>query len=402
MADAFQPHNPVAERPPVLSPAPSLFRQLLMILLSLCLGLYLADAIVSVADSSLILFFGIHALTGLEMCIGIISFLLLGVVYVLMVFTPAIPKRWFVTLTLFCLIGGLLTPIVFLFPQYLLWSIWTGSLTQLLLGFWVLYQAQRGVKFGWPLVPASRLGAQNFTWTNLIGFAAANLFILVPAILIYLFSCAAWAIHRSSDGFMTLHPGGLTVQVRKYIRADGKTIQLFPMMHIADKEFYQRVEHTFPINSVILMEGVTDDKHLLKNKLSYVRAARKLGLTEQHEAFDPVRGTLVMADVDVSVFSTNTLDMLNLVIAVHVHGLDTITLQRLTQYPMTPELLQRLQDDLVGKRNQHLLGEIRNEMSQTDYIVVPWGAAHMPGIAREIQKDGFRLVATQNYDVIRW
>src|SRR6266436_5081096 len=48
-----------------------LMRQFLAILLSLCLGLFLADAVVSLMDDSLILFFGIHALAGLR---GVMAF----------------------------------------------------------------------------------------------------------------------------------------------------------------------------------------------------------------------------------------------------------------------------------------------------------------------------------------
>jgi hypothetical protein len=33
---------------------------------------------------------------------------------------------------------------------------------------------------------------------------------------------------------------------------------------------------------------------------------------------------------------------------------------------------------------------------------VPWGAAHMPGIAREILKSGFHLAETREYVVIRF
>ena len=33
---------------------------------------------------------------------------------------------------------------------------------------------------------------------------------------------------------------------------------------------------------------------------------------------------------------------------------------------------------------------------------MPWGVAHMPGIAKEIQKAGFRLEETKEYVVIRF
>src|ERR1035441_6855456 len=75
------------------------------------------------------------------------------------------------------------------------------------------------------------------------------------------------------------------------------------------------MSRTLPIYSIILMEGVTDEKNLLTNKISYKRMAKSLGLAEQHEKFEPTRGELVMADVDVGQFTRNTIDFLNLVIA---------------------------------------------------------------------------------------
>src|SRR5208282_3550763 len=88
-----------------------------------------------------------------------------------------------------------------------------------------------------------------FSWRNLSVFLLANVFVLLPAVVFYLVVCAALAVDHFSEGFVALRPGGLTVQARKYVRNDGKTIQLFPMSHIADAAFYQKVSQSFPTNS---------------------------------------------------------------------------------------------------------------------------------------------------------
>jgi hypothetical protein len=49
-----------------------------------------------------------------------------------------------------------------------------------------------------------------------------------------------------------------------------------------------------------------------------------------------------------------------------------------------------------------VLEEIHTQLEQTEHIIVPWGVAHMPGIAEEIQKSGFRLSDTRDYIVIRF
>jgi hypothetical protein len=150
------------------------------------------------------------------------------------------------------------------------------------------------------------------------------------------------------------------------------------------------------------MEGVSDNRNLLTNKVSYKRAATSLGLAEQVREFNPSRGEPVRADVDVEQFAKNTIDLLNLVTLVHAKGLNAATVPQLMQYSPPPHSEEQLFDDLLKKRNRHLLGEIQARLAQSENLIVPWGAAHMPGIAKEIQKAGFRLVDTRDYVVIRF
>jgi uncharacterized protein YbaP (TraB family) len=110
----------------------------------------------------------------------------------------------------------------------------------------------------------------------------------------------------------------------------------------------------------------------------------------------------VRADVDVDQFTTNTIQLLNLVTQIHSKGLNAETALKLAQYPQPPGFQDQLLDDLIKKRNRHLLEEIHTRLSQSDIIVVPWGALHMPEIAKEIQKSGFRLDGTHEYVVIRF
>ena len=201
---------------------------------------------------------------------------------------------------------------------------------------------------------------------------------------------------------MTLHQGGLAVQVRKYVRDDGKTIELFPMAHVADAGFYHKVSQSFPTNSIILMEGISDTKNLLTNGISYKRMAKFLGLAEQKVKFGHGGGKIVRADVDVDQFSPATIEILNLVGLVHAKGLNPETLQQLLQFSPSPQIDQQLFDDILRKRNQHLLEQIQLRLLQSDNIMVPWGVAHMPGIAEGILKSGFHLEETHEFMVIRF
>jgi hypothetical protein len=378
-------------------------RQGLAIFLSLFLGLFLADAFVSLADDSLICFAKLLALTPFRMLLGLLATLGTLVLYVLMAFLPAIPKRLFVPLALFPLITTLLgLPfLVYHFQQAPLIN-WLTSLLQVIVGLAVLFRLRGADGFHWPLVSSRRLPPQQFRWRNLIVFISANLLVLLPSGLIYLFFCAGLAVNHFTAGFMTLHPDGFSVQARTYVRNDGKEIRLFPMAHVAEADFYQNISQTFPSNSIILMEGVTDEHNLLTNKISYKRMAQSFGLAEQHEKFAPTRGTMVRADIDIDQFSTNTLGLLNLVMLIHAKGVNANNVSTLVNFVPAADFQNELFADLLGKRNQHLLTEIQEHLPETETIIVPWGVAHMPGIAAAIQKNGFHWERSQDYTVIRF
>jgi hypothetical protein len=378
-------------------------RQLLGILLSLCLALFLADAAVSVMDDSLILIFGVHLLGSARGIVFVFATLLAILVYCLMGLTPMIPKRLFLPLTLFGLAAQLaLLPWLIYFYARLQQLIWGLSVFQLLFGLSILCWLQGGFKVRWPLVPENRLGTRRFSWVNLSVFLLANVLVLLPALAAYVVFCSALAVDHFSDGFLALRPRGFTVQVRKYVRSDGKTILLAPMAHVGEADFYRKLSESFPTNSMILMEGVTDEKNLLTNKISYKRMAASLGLAEQQREFKPPQGQIVQADLDIEEFTTTTIDFLNLIMLIHTRGVSAGNLLKVAQYSPPPDFQEHLLDDLVKKRNRHLLEEINARLSQSENIIVPWGAAHIPEIAKEIQKAGFRLDQSRDYMVIRF
>ncbi len=383
--------------------APSAASQWLAAFLSLFVLMFLTDGILSFVGDSLILFKNLHWLDGLRILTGLAVFVLSLVTYALMALTPRVPKRLFVPLSLFGPVSTLLgIPFAIYHYQQTEWISWLTSGVELLAGVGVLVLLKGRGKLGWPLVPFRYLTGRGFSWLNLIVFVLANIFGLVPLTLVYLFICTSVGVSYYTDGFMGLHSGGFTMQARTYTRADGKTIQLFPMSHVAEADFYENVEQTFPTNSIILMEGVTDEHNLLTNKISYKRMAQSLGLAEQHEKFVPERGKRVRADIDIDQFSTNTISLLNLVMQIHAHGVNATDVQSLMQFAPSPDFANELFNDLLIKRNDHLLEEIQDHLPQTEYIVVPWGVAHMPGIAREIQKLGFHLQATRQFTAIRF
>ena len=378
-------------------------RQLVAGTLSLCLALFLADAVVSLIDDSLILLFDVHLLSGLRALVFLLSFILAVAAYALMGLTMAVPKRFFLPLVLFVMAAQLVVlPILIYLHGRLQMAAWFLSLAQVIVGTILIKWVSGSFRLRWPLISENQLNPRSFSWTNLLLFVLANVFVLFPGILAYIVLCSALAVDHFSDGFIALRPSGLTVEVRKYAHADGKTVILVPMSHVGEPEFYREISKSFPTNSVLLVEGVSDDLNLLTNKVTYRRMAQNLGLAEQQREFKPSARTMVRADVDVSQFGTNTINLLNLAMLFHAHGLTPENLVTMMQFSPPAGFEERMLDDVLNKRNRRGGEEIHNRRSESEMIIVPWGAAHMPGIARELLKSGYRLQERRELVAIRF
>jgi hypothetical protein len=403
--------------PPVVTPPPPLIsaplpktpggptagRTLLAHLLSLFLALFVASGLASVMDDACVLLLGNHLFTAISGMVSGLALLVVLLVYGLMGLTPLVPKRIVLPVVGLVVASFLATlpTAIYAYRWILKVDLITACLT-VALGLGLLRWLQGGWKFGWPLVADQQLGARSFSWWHLVAFVLLNLFVALPATVAYVGGCASLAVSHFTEGFVTLRPSGVVLQARKYVRDDGRTIVLFPMSHIAESDFYRSVEQSVTSNSVVLLEGVRDSQNLLTNHISYQRAARALHLAEQHEDFELKQGRLVPADVDVREFTSNTIAVLNLVTLVHSQGLNLHTLSILVQFTPSEEVEQQLLEDLLFKRNRHLLQELFARLPEADSFIIPWGAAHMSGLAKEIQKSGFHLVSTRDYVSIRF
>jgi hypothetical protein len=388
--------------PPPLPGGPSRpSRSLLAAVLGLILALFLGSAVLSFLSDSLILFFQREELSFVDGPAALLMLVITFSTYGLIALFPGIPKRYFLPVSLFLPVVAIgVLPLFVYFHAHAPLIAWGISLGQLLLGLFILRRLQGGWHLRWPLVPESQIAHRTFSWGNLLGVALATLLLLLPALGLYAAFSARLAIAHFTDGFVDLRPSGLTVQVRHYLRDDGRRIMLVPMSHIGEPEFYHDLAASFPPDSVILMEGVTDVSKVAHAPIDYSRAAASIGAVEQKDAFKPP-GEIVAADVDMSTFSPATLDLLKVAMLVHSKGVTPETLPFLLK-PTPPGLEEQLLDDLLTKRNRHLLGVLQKRLPTSSHIIIPWGAAHMPEIAREIQKLDFRVVETRDYLAIRF
>ena len=369
--------------------------------LSLALALFLLNGFFALLGDTLALLAPKVASPGAEVVSGLLAGLCAVICYGLMAVTPLVPKRVFMPLALFypLAIAGLLLLIMLLGGRIYLAS-WVVSASQVLLGCLLVRGATGRWSPRWPLVPVAALGTRGFSWRNTVFFLLGTVFIICPVLAATVAVVTATALSHYSEGFLHLRPAGLTVQVRKYVNADGQTIHLVPMAHVGDPAFYETVTKSFPQQATILMEGVSDEDNLLTNHINYQRMASALGLAEQHAEFRPNGPPAKTADVDVREFAPSTVAALNLVMMFHAKGVNAETLSAIIQHGSAPEVQEQLWEDILRKRNRHLLQEIKRELSDSKYLIVPWGAAHMPELAREIEKFGFRAGESHELTVI--
>lgn len=392
---------PATPPPPLPTGRSTSARSFLTAVLSLILAGFVGCAGLSLLTNSLALLLRRTDFSIADGPVLLLMLLITVLTYGLMALFPAIPKRFFLPLSLFVPVAGVgVLPVFVYFHGQAQWIAWSVSLMQVVLGLAILRRMQCGWKFRWPLFPERLLTERSFGWGNLAGMVLAGGLLVVPALLLGMLVSARLAVDHFTAGFVALEPAGLTMRVRHYVRDDGRKIMLVPMSHIGEAKFYHDLAASFPDDAVILMEGVTDNAEVVHKPINYSRTAASLGAVEQAEAFRP-RGEIVPADVDMSSFSPTTLDMLNTALRLHAEGVTAETLPFLLK-PTPPDFERQLMDDLLTKRNRHLLGVLEKRLPTARQIIVPWGAAHMPEIAREIQKLGFRQVEEREFVAIRF
>lgn len=371
------------------------------IFLGVLLGLFVLSAVVSLLDDSLLAFFGRHDLMVIR---AILLFLMLPVgfiTYLAVAIHPGIPKRVFLPVALFIPVSCVaVLPLLVYFHAHSDWIGWGVSILQVVTAVAVLWWLKGKIRPLWPLVPATRIAPAKFRIGHCAAVLGGGLLVLIPALLLYIGFSAQLAVNHFSDGFVKVSPAGVSMEVRNYLRDDGKKVTLVPMSHVGETDFYQNLAASFPADSVVLMEGVSDNKKIVQTTSNYSKMAESLGVVDQHSAFRP-QGRMVAADMDMSEFSQETLDMLKTAMLLHSKGVTPETMPILLK-PTPPGLEERLMEDILTKRNHHLLKVLHEQLPGANHIIIPWGAAHMPEIAREIQKSGFRLADTKEHIAIRF
>lgn len=239
-----------------------------------------------------------------------------------------------------------------------------------------------------------------------------------------------------------LHFAWSGVEVRETVMRKGdKVVHLVAMVHFAEPRFYQELFASMPPGSLILAEGITDNKGVLTNGLRYNNAARALGLETQDvfqklliekarikpAAEEPKTPTsasdkrtpaappppqppapsgpdVIRADVDASDFSPTTIKFLQRVGDVYASANMNEALDKLSKIgnEFTDDDLNKVMDDILHLRNTRVLKEFDAQLPKYQVIYIPWGAQHMPDLEAGLIDRGFRIESSRLHSLARY
>lgn len=291
-------------------------------------------------------------------------------------------------------------------PAYLdsgILSILTASIN-LATGAAVLWRVRKFAGGQSLLFKARQLRACEFSFSRTLKATIIKLFVLLPLLLVYLLGSVQLMVGKLSAGFLQIDIQGLHTESRTYA-LDGQKIHLLPTVHIGSSNFYEKITSTLSIEgTVFLPEGVTDKKRLLKNQLDYTAPADSIGLAAQ-PALAPKKQAPAqyLCDVDLSEMSSETVAVLNAVGRTMQAAAEGDSLAALSSLGSIGEPdINNLIADVLELRNARVIEGLHQVLGKYEHIAIPWGAAHMPGIEREVLKLNARLIETHRNTVFLW
>jgi hypothetical protein len=338
------------------------------------------------------------ALASFRTFVATLVFLAAFPIYISLGIDARLPKRVFMPLVLFH--PWALLALGMPLPLFVSWDQmpWALSWAQLALGGLAWVMARR-------LLVYDEGPGSGFELRNTFGFALANLLVILPGFLIYVLVSASLGLSHMTAGFMSLRPSGLYTEERVYTKAD-RQVHLIATVHAADEAFYTGLFDEIPVDgTLVLEEGVTDDGQLLEARLSYKKFSDALELVEQRPELLATEHERSSGDVDISDLSPKTVAALNLLGRVF-EAEDRVAMlgayREFTQLFANGDAFTVFWRDIVHVRNDHLLERMDAEGEGYQRVVLPWGAAHMPGLQLALQERGYRQTATHERTAIHF
>lgn len=374
---------------------------------------FLADGCFSFANGLFLSFAGSDILSAVQYLISLVVFILSLSVYIVSGINASIPKKFMFPL-IFFLLWALTAaqPLPLLLEKAQLHL--ALSLMQVLLGLAVF--ASIKLKTGSWFITDTLLSSFSFRLKNTLGFFTGNLILLPVVTLILIFASIQTFLSQKTAGFMRLSTDGIYMK-EKIFQKNDKLIRLVGMIHIGEGDYFKSLTDSLSdSDSILLAEGVSDEKHLIQNGFSTKGFAKLYGLSSQEDMslngdlispaqlvssdFPQTGGGLniVRADVDVKSFSQDTIDFLNMA-GEYIFREDSFAAgineyNDWIQTNTSPALVANITSDIIDKRNKKVISLITPALEKYQTVIVPWGAMHMPAIETAVRDKGFSMVKT--------
>lgn len=292
-----------------------------------------------------------------------------------------------------------------------------ASVAQLILGLIVL-QLNRAINGQSLFLTKKQFRGPAFVGVRLLKFVVANIFVFPALLFLVLFSLTSNFIEKGSAGFVRLKPNGLYMIERTY-RQEDKQIQMMGMIHLARSQYYTDLIAAIPQKStLLLLEGVTDQDKLLKEQFSYGKIAELMGLTSQKASHfqgrliskkslnqlnskENLEIDLLPADIDINRFDPLTIKVLN-ALAKNVLNTENplvgyAEFGRWAEQNIPADFDKTVMNDLLNKRNSHLISYFPAALEKYDHLVIPWGALHMKELEQAVLERGFEPTESREH-----
>ncbi|MCK9225923.1 MAG: hypothetical protein M0Q02_12670, partial [Candidatus Muirbacterium halophilum] len=125
-------------------------------------------------------------------------------------------------------------------------------------------------------------------------------------------------VNNLTNGFLKADSTSF-YSVEKIYSKNNTDISLLGMIHIGDKEFYEKLSKNIVGNKKLLLpEGISDKNDLLKIKPDYKNLSKSIGLNTQAENFKIEKDSIDIknVDIDTSEFDEKTITIINSILKV--------------------------------------------------------------------------------------
>ncbi|MBX2803138.1 MAG: TraB/GumN family protein [Myxococcales bacterium] len=232
----------------------------------------------------------------------------------------------------------------------------------------------------------------SFDWRRSLGRLGVGLLGGTVALVAYVWTSWTVGMHLLTRGYVGANGSGITVAERTFERS-GTSVHLVGMIHVGEASAYAAIHEGFcALEDAVVLTEATPGQPASTNP--YGSVADALGLAKQPDVPD-CGPKVVPADIYAEALSERT----NAHVDAALDALDgeAGAWSALSGTP-DPELFR----EVVDLRNEGLLHVLREHQDDFRHVVIPWGAAHLPGVEAHLLAEGWELTGEQHTVLIRY